>query len=242
MDGKGLEDPNLLPGASTCDYIGNVTLDSVVDGKVQKFNLLYSSKHIKNVLLMFYPVDFGFVSPSQFYQIADIKDELEKLNCEVVAVSTEHIPSMLKFTKAPREIAGIEDVKIRLVSDPQGELMKTFGIYKPEENIAFKSVFLLNTEMEVICYEKVDHSNGINFEYILGALKDSSEHPASCAAGDIVCLHGSEMKLKTEEEDSAYIRFNKLKPAQKFCIVFWFALGISLILFGIIGLLIFYYG
>ena len=88
-------------------------------------------------MILFYPVDFGFVSPSEFYQISDKLEEFKKLNCEVIAVSTEHIPSMQKFLASPMDSAGLNNIPIRLVSDPTGQLIDTVGIFKKEENVAF---------------------------------------------------------------------------------------------------------
>ena len=152
------------------DSIPDFTLDSVFNGKIEKFTL--SSLTEKNVLILFYPVDFGFVSPSEFYQISDNLEEFKKLNCEVIAVSTEHIPSMRRFLTSPKEIAGLENIPIRLVSDPTGKIMDNFGVYKKEENVGFPSVFLLGHNLELLSYEKYDFPIGCNFEDALKNLQE----------------------------------------------------------------------
>ena len=55
---------------------------------VRKFSL--SSMNNKKVLILFYPVDFGYVSPSEYYQYLENFEEFKKLNCE-------NVTSMRKF-------------------------------------------------------------------------------------------------------------------------------------------------
>ena len=148
-------------------------LDSISDGKIEQFSL--SSLTGKAILILFYPVDFGFVSPSEFYQISEKIEEFKKLNCEVIAVSTEHIPSMEKFLAAPRNSAGLDNIPIRLVSDPTGQMIETVGIFKKEENVAFPSVFLLGPNLDLLSYEKFDFPIGCDIEAVLTKLEENGD-------------------------------------------------------------------
>ena len=56
----------------------------------------------QHVLLMFYPVDFGYVTPTEFYSLAPLLPLLEDFNCSVLAISTEHISSQKNSQAAPR--------------------------------------------------------------------------------------------------------------------------------------------
>ena len=155
------------------DTIPVFKLDAIFDGKIEEFTL--SSLSDKKVLILFYPVDFGFVSPSEFYQISDKLEEFKKLNCEVIAVSTEHIPSMQKFLASPMDSAGLNNIPIRLVSDPTGQLIDTVGIFKKEENVAFPSVFLLGPNLELLSYEKFDFPIGCDIEAVLTKLQENED-------------------------------------------------------------------
>ena len=152
------------------DTIPEFKLDAIFNGQIEEFTL--SSLTDKKVLILFYPVDFGFVSPSEFYQISDKLEEFKKLNCEVIAVSTEHIPSMQKFFASPKDSAGLNNIPIRLVSDPTGQLINTVGIFKKEENVAFPSVFLLGPKLELLSYEKFDFPIGCDIEAVLMNLQE----------------------------------------------------------------------
>ena len=77
----------LVPGDIAPDF----SLDSVLDGKVESISL--SSMKDKYVVLMFYPVDFGYVTPTEFYSL----EKFSSLKCSLLAISTEHIPSQIKY-------------------------------------------------------------------------------------------------------------------------------------------------
>ena len=181
------------------DTIPEFTLDSVFNGKIEKFSL--SSVADKTVLILFYPVDFGFVSPSEFYQISDKHEEFKKLNCEVLAVSTEHVPSMEKFLASPTDSAGLDNIPIRLVSDPTGQFIDTVGIFKKEENVAFPSVFLLGPNLELLSYEKFDFPIGCDIESALMKLQDNDktcfEDAKECSTCEVTNnSHGDEKQTQ----------------------------------------------
>ena len=76
----------MRPGEEAADF----TLPSFINGgKTEMFKL--SSLRGKFVLILFYPVDFGYVTPTEFYELETLMLEFKKNNCEVIAVSTEHI-------------------------------------------------------------------------------------------------------------------------------------------------------
>ena len=105
---------SLLPGDRAPDF----TLNSVLDNKeeqVKTFLLSFlatsetlgnqvslSSLRGQNVLLMFYPVDFGYVTPSEFYTLAPLLPLLADFNCSILAISTEHISSQKNSLATPR--------------------------------------------------------------------------------------------------------------------------------------------
>ena len=61
-----------------------------------------SSLRGQHVLVMFYPVDFGYVTPTEFYTLAPLLPLLKDFNCSVLAISTEHISSLRNSQAAPR--------------------------------------------------------------------------------------------------------------------------------------------
>ena len=155
----------LLPGDLAPDF----TLESVLDGKVEDVTL--SSLRGQYVMLLFYPVDSGYVAPTEFYALEPLLPSLAALPCTVLAVSTEHTSSQQKAQAAPRSEAGLNMLPVRLVSDPVGDVAKQYGVYKAEENVCFRSVFLLDPEGRVVSVEKRDFPVGGNMVELVRQLR-----------------------------------------------------------------------
>ena len=53
-----------------------------------------------------------------------------------------------------------------MASDPVGEVARLYGVYKAEENVAFRASFLIDPEGYVVAVEKCDFPVGksLNFE------------------------------------------------------------------------------
>ena len=106
----------LLPGSKAPDF----TLNSVLDGQEEKESFLFinlieiinitspqvnlSQFYGQHVLVMFYPVDFGYITPTEFYSLAPLLPHLNDMNCTLLAISTEHISSQMKSQTMPRSV------------------------------------------------------------------------------------------------------------------------------------------
>ena len=106
----------LLPSSKAPDF----TLNSVLGGQEEKVGFLFNSIEItpiiispqvnlselrgQHVLVMFYPVDFGYVTPTEFYSLAPLLPELSDMKCALLAISTEHISSQMKSQITPRSM------------------------------------------------------------------------------------------------------------------------------------------
>merc|ERR1711990_762370 len=138
------------------------TLNSVLDGQQEKVNL--SELRGQHVLVMFYPVDFGYVTPTEFYSLAPLIPELSDMKCTLLAISTEHISSQMKSQITPRSQAGLDLLGVRLASDAAGEVARLYGGYKSEENLAFRASFLIDPEGYLVAIEKCDFPVGRSME------------------------------------------------------------------------------
>ena len=106
----------LLPGSKAPDF----TLNSVLDGQEEKVSFLFinlidiinitspqvnlSQFYGQHVLVMFYPVDFGYITPTEFYSLAPLLPDLDDMNCTLLAISTEHLSSQMKSQTMPRSV------------------------------------------------------------------------------------------------------------------------------------------
>ena len=136
------------------------------EGKFKSVNL--SDYNGKWLILFFYPADFTFVCPTELVQMADLYPEFQKLNCEVVSVSTDtkyvhkawqdHSPSIAK-------------VKFPMLADPTGELCKTLGTYIPEEGVSLRASFVIDPDGVIQAYEVHANNIGRSAEELLRKLQ-----------------------------------------------------------------------
>ena len=165
----------LLISLSTLCLTTRRSRSSTITIHYETFNcqVSLSSMRGQHVLLMFYPVDFGYVSPSEFYSIAPLLPLLASFHCSLLAISTEHINSQKNSQAAPRSHlhiqklflllktnlrseGGLEGMGVRLASDPVGEVARLYGVYKAEENLAFSAFYLIDPEGNIVAMEKCD--------------------------------------------------------------------------------------
>ena len=73
--------------ATLCKPAPSFSGTAVVDGAFKDISLSdYKGKYL---VLFFYPMDFTFVCPTEIIAFSDRSDEFRKINCEVIACSTD---------------------------------------------------------------------------------------------------------------------------------------------------------
>jgi peroxiredoxin (alkyl hydroperoxide reductase subunit C) len=100
----------------------------------------------KWLILLFYPLDFTFVCPTELTAFSDRLDELNGIGAEVLGVSTDSVHSHRAWLKTPRDQNGIEGLQYPLISDVGGKLAAKYNILVEEENIALRGLFIINPE------------------------------------------------------------------------------------------------
>jgi len=93
--------------------IGNVAPDFEAEAVFdQEFIKIKLSEYIgkKYVILFFYPLDFTFVCPTEITAFSDRYGEFEKLDTEVIGVSTDSVFSHLAWIQTDRKTGGLGDL------------------------------------------------------------------------------------------------------------------------------------
>ncbi|XP_067931347.1 peroxiredoxin-like [Watersipora subatra] len=116
---------------------------AVVDGNFKTVKL--SDYKGKYVVLFFYPLDFTFVCPTEIIAFSDRVSEFHSINCEVLACSTDSQFSHLAWTNTPRKQGGLGNMKIPILADKTCEIAKTYGVYKEDEGVAFRGLFIIDS-------------------------------------------------------------------------------------------------
>lgn len=109
-------------------------------------NVKLSDYKGKWLILLFYPLDFTFVCPTELIHFSDRLEEFQGVGAEVVGVSTDSVHSHRAWLKTPQDKNGIEGVKYPIASDVSGKLAKAYNILVEESNIALRGLFIINPE------------------------------------------------------------------------------------------------
>ncbi len=105
--------------------------------------LSLSSYQGKYVYLLFYPLDFTFVCPSEILAFNKKLDEFRSRNCEVIAVSVDSKFTHLAWKNTAIDDGGIGNVQFPMVADISKEITKAYGIEHPA-TVALRGLFLID--------------------------------------------------------------------------------------------------
>lgn len=109
-------------------------------------NISLSDYKGKWLILLFYPLDFTFVCPTELTAFSDRLEEIQGIGAEVLGASTDSVHSHRAWIKTPRDQNGIEGLQYPLISDVGGKLAAKYNILVEEANIALRGLFIINPE------------------------------------------------------------------------------------------------
>jgi peroxiredoxin len=122
----------LEPGTPAPDF----TLHSTPDQSVS-----LSQFRGRPTILVFYPADFSPVCGDEMALFNEILPEFEKFDAELMGISVDGVWCHLAFSK---------DRKLRfpILSDfePKGEVAKKYGVYRKEEGVAERALFVIDKD------------------------------------------------------------------------------------------------
>ena len=104
----------------------------------------------KNVVLVFYPLDFSPVCTDEHKCFVDSLKLFENLNAQVLGISVDSVWTHKAFA----EKLGI---KYPLLADfhPKGEVAKKYGVYLEDKGITARATFVIDKEGTIRYFE--DH-------------------------------------------------------------------------------------
>jgi peroxiredoxin (alkyl hydroperoxide reductase subunit C) len=97
----------------------------------------------KYVILLFYPLDFTFVCPSEILAFNKRIGDFKTKNCEVMGVSVDSKFTHLAWKNTPVENGGIGNVQFPLLQDLTKEIARSYGILL-DESVALRGLFLID--------------------------------------------------------------------------------------------------
>ena len=144
--GTGTATENTVTLAKVGKPAPDFNMPSTKDIDSLKENVKLSDYKGKWLILLFYPLDFTFVCPTELIHFSDRLDEINGVGAEVLGVSTDSVHSHRAWLKTPQDKNGIEGVKYPIASDVGGKLARAYNILVEDANIALRGLFIINPE------------------------------------------------------------------------------------------------
>ncbi|CAL6033650.1 Peroxiredoxin [Hexamita inflata] len=98
----------------------------------------------KYLVVMFYPLDFTFVCPSEIIKFTDAAEQLRKLNCEIIVGSCDSEFSHYAWCLQDRKEGGIGICKCDLFADKSCKMAEDYGVLIPGEGIPLRGLFIIS--------------------------------------------------------------------------------------------------
>jgi peroxiredoxin (alkyl hydroperoxide reductase subunit C) len=138
---------------------------AIENGKIYDFRL-YDCK-AKFKILIFYPLDFTFVCPTELHGFNEIIDEFKKRDASLFAISVDSVFSHEAWLNQPKKDGGISGISFPLLSDINKDISRSYGVLNEKEGIAFRALFIIDEENSVQVMNVNNLSIGRNTNEVL---------------------------------------------------------------------------
>ena len=98
------------------------------------------------LVLLFYPLDFTFVCPTELTSFSDRYDDFEAIGAAVIGVSTDSVHSHRAWLKTPRDKGGVEGLRYPLASDITKSVARDYGVLIEDKGVALRGLFVIDPE------------------------------------------------------------------------------------------------
>ncbi|OGY32340.1 MAG: thioredoxin peroxidase [Candidatus Andersenbacteria bacterium RIFCSPHIGHO2_02_FULL_45_11] len=119
----------------------------------------------KWVVLFFYPRDFTFVCPTEIREFAKLEPEFEKLNCSILACSTDSMHSHKNWFEKD-----LPEVKYPVLADTTQEIARSYSVLD-SDGAAQRGTFVIDPEGIVRWMMISDNSVGRSVQEVLRAVQ-----------------------------------------------------------------------
>jgi peroxiredoxin (alkyl hydroperoxide reductase subunit C) len=109
-------------------------------------NVKLSDYQGKWVVLLFYPLDFTFVCPTELTTFSDRYEDFVGIGADVIGVSTDSVHSHRAWLKTPRDKGGVEGLLYPLASDITKQVARDYGVLIEDKGVALRGLFVIDPE------------------------------------------------------------------------------------------------
>lgn len=134
----------------------NVLREALVEGEIRNIKLSDLFRGNDYLILLFYPMDFTFVCPTEICAFSDTMDQFKDLKTQIAGISVDSVYSHYNWSKQSRKDGGIGKINFPLVSDMNRSLCKSFNVLS-EDSIAYRGMFIIDKSRQV----RIAHINDL---------------------------------------------------------------------------------
>uniref|UniRef100_A0A1Y1K210 thioredoxin-dependent peroxiredoxin n=1 Tax=Photinus pyralis TaxID=7054 RepID=A0A1Y1K210_PHOPY len=98
----------------------------------------------KYLVLVFYPLDFTFVCPTELIAYDEQYDKFKKANTEVIGVSVDSHFTHLAWTNTSRSEGGLGKLKLPLLSDLNKDISRSYNVLLEKDGVALRGLFIID--------------------------------------------------------------------------------------------------
>lgn len=174
---------SVLVGKQAPDF----TVPAVLgDGQiVDEFNLSEAIKG-KHAVIVFYPLDFTFVCPTELIALDHRMDEFTRRGVEVIAVSIDSHFTHNAWRNTPIDQGGIGPVRYTMAADMAHSIVQAYDVEADAPAVAYRGSFLIDPAGVVRHQVVNDLPLGRNIDEMIrmiDALQFFEENGEVCPAG-----------------------------------------------------------
>lgn len=173
---------SVLVGKQAPDFTAAAVLG---DGSIKENYCLSEALDGKYGLLVFYPLDFTFVCPSELIALNNRLAEFKARNVEVIAISIDSQFTHAAWRNTAIEKGGIGEVSYTMVADVAHDICQAYGVEHPDAKVAFRGTFVIDKQGVVRSEIVNDLPIGRNMDELLrivDAVQFHEEHGEVCPA------------------------------------------------------------
>lgn len=134
----------------------------------------------KLVVLVFYPLDFTFVCPTEILGFSRERESFEKENAKILLVSCDSIYSHRAWMQMKE--GGIQENTLPMLSDPTGKFCKLLGVYNKEDGRPQRATVILEDGKVIYHLTHADPIGRSSQELlrVIRAINFNKKHGAIC--------------------------------------------------------------
>lgn len=161
-------------------FIADIVENGEIKNGVSLQTLLEKNNY---VVLVFYPLDFTFVCPTELNAFSDASAQFKELKTQVLGVSVDSVYSHLAWVNQPRNKGGLgKDFAMPLVSDITKNISRDYGVLIEEDGIALRGTFIIDNTGVVRSMTVNDLGIGRSVEETIRTIQALEKHKS----GDVV--------------------------------------------------------